>query len=100
MDVTFLIIKTMQLEKMREMCEICKSRHTDEHPHNAESPYYKSWFKEKYGRLPTWNDAIAHCEIEYQQRMKKRLKELGIDPFSTNTKAPPKAQKTLKRKNN
>ena len=42
-------------------CPACGARHRKETPHDARSLKYKLGFYRANGRLPTWEDASAHC---------------------------------------
>ena len=44
------------------LCHLCAADHPPEAPHNKASVYYVTRFCMKYGRAPTWADAIAHCD--------------------------------------
>lgn len=44
-----------------EFCGICGCNHPEGQPHNSESLFYKYRFYKDNGRMPTWEDAMAHC---------------------------------------
>ncbi len=44
-----------------DMCTECLSEHTPDAPHDKDSLFYQCTFHTKYGRWPTWVDAVAHC---------------------------------------
>lgn len=54
-------------------------------PHDAESLYYKLWFKAKHGRWSCWSDALAHCSPEMRAAWEQELRERGIwsEPVTT-----------------
>jgi hypothetical protein len=47
-------------------CAVCGMLHNPEDPHNLGEEYYKLRFYAENSRLPTWADAIAHCDISTQ----------------------------------
>ncbi|MGL5032627.1 MAG: hypothetical protein ACRC6M_02365 [Microcystaceae cyanobacterium] len=61
-------------------------------PHNAQTLFYAFWFQQKYGRSPTWNDAMAHCSADVKFQWLANLAKLGINPNSTNLKGNIKSQ--------
>lgn len=73
-------------------CPICAVKHDEELPHDATSFYYQFLFSAQWKRSPTWNDAMAHCSIEIQQRWKAFLNHMDIDPNSTDVKGSIKTQ--------
>jgi hypothetical protein len=62
-----------------DKCQVCAVKHHEAQPHNAESLYYKMWFKKQHDRWPTWKDAMAHCTEEMKAFWVKHLKSHGID---------------------
>jgi hypothetical protein len=48
-------------------CQQCAVEHDPNEPHDATSLFYGFWFSQVYGRSPTWNDAIAHCDEATKQ---------------------------------
>lgn len=61
-----------------DVCQECAVKHEPDMPHNAQSLYYQYKFYQQHGRLPTWEDALAHCKPEVQAWWKKELRELGV----------------------
>lgn len=73
-----LLQEGMILPPHPDLCQTCATKHSIEHAHNAESMYYQMIFKKKYGRWPTWKDAIAHCSPEIKNYWIKNLREKGV----------------------
>ena len=71
-------------ESMNEQCEECHTYHNPLLPHDPTNPYYKESFFKKYGRYPTWNDAMEHCPAAVQVMVRRALKECGYDTASDN----------------
>lgn len=42
-------------------CPICAVNHPADQPHFRDSLYYQMKFRSRFGREPTWADAMAHC---------------------------------------
>ncbi len=59
-------------------CPECAVVHPPEQPHNQESLTYQYTFYDRYGRWPTWADAMAHCPPEIQAYWREALAERGI----------------------
>jgi len=55
------------------MCMTCGTEHEPELPHNRQSLFYQYKFYDKYGRWPTWNDAMEHCSDEIKALWKEVL---------------------------
>ena len=49
------------------LCSECNSKHSPFRPHNALSPFYRDLFLSRYGREPSWLDAMRHCSPFIQQ---------------------------------
>jgi hypothetical protein len=64
-------------------CLICGYPHESDSPHNAESMQYQSWFLREHGRLPTWEDAMAHCPDDVKQLARVGMRAYGINPKAT-----------------
>jgi hypothetical protein len=62
-----------------DACQVCASAHPDWMPHNQQSLYYQVWFLMRYGRSPTWHDAIEHCTPAMRARWIKALRERGVE---------------------
>ncbi len=62
-----------------DVCQECAVKHDPEDAHNQQSLYYQMNFNQKYGRFPKWEDAIAHCSIDIQNRWKVELRKHGVD---------------------
>ena len=59
-------------------CPECAKAHPPEMPHNQQSLTYQYTFYDKFGRWPTWADAMAHCTPEVRARWTEALKASGI----------------------
>ncbi len=59
------------------VCQECAGKHRPNEPHNKNSLYYQYHFKAEYGRWPTWEDAIAHCEERIKKMWREELTKLG-----------------------
>ena len=59
-------------------CPICATTHDPKEPHDRDSLYYQNWFRKRYKRFPTWEDAMAHCKEEVKKDFIKRLAQRGI----------------------
>jgi hypothetical protein len=64
-------------------CPICGTAHAPESPHSASSMTYQFRFQREHGRLPTWEDAIAHCSEEDKDLMRNVLNAYRINPRAT-----------------
>lgn len=62
----------------KHCCQVCAWEHRPEQPHNFQTLYYKIWFQKEYGRAPTWEDAMMHCEDEVKEQWKIHLREFGV----------------------
>lgn len=73
------------------LCQECGRAHNPELPHDKNSIFYATKFKMEHGRVPSWDDAMAHCTEEMKhtwnetmERVKKSteqlLKEKEDDP--------------------
>lgn len=58
-------------------CPVCADVHAPEQPHNARSLYYRLHFRQKHGRDPTWEDAMAHCKEDARIRFTAHMEKLG-----------------------
>lgn len=67
------------LPPAKDKCQMCAVKHEPEQAHDANSLYYKMWFKKENGRWPTWDDAIAHCSPEVKKFWAEQLKKHGIE---------------------
>jgi len=56
-------------------CQICAREHDAKDPHDALSLYYCTTFNAQLGRVPTWADAVAHCDAATQAAWKVALTE-------------------------
>lgn len=61
-------------------CRICATVHDPQDPHDRDSLYYQNWFRKRFKRFPTWNDAMAHCSEITKACFKAKLIRRGIDP--------------------
>lgn len=60
------------------LCIECAVDHPKEYPHNQQSLYWQYYFFSKHQRWPTWEDAMAHCDLEMKTFWVKQLTERGI----------------------
>lgn len=58
-------------------CRVCATVHGRDEPHEKDSLYYLNWFRKKYKRLPTWEDAIRHCDMKTKKKMRQKLAKKG-----------------------
>ena len=63
----------------RGVCPTCAAAHRADMPHDADSFYYIAVFRRRHGRLPTWEDAMAHCPEPVKTRTRQALKARGIE---------------------
>ena len=68
----------MLLPPAKDVCQECATKHKPDQPHNQQSLYYQVFFYEKYGRYPTWADAIEHCTQVVKDAWKKELIKRGV----------------------
>jgi len=61
-----------------DVCQECGTKHDPRKPHNKESLYYQCYFYEKYGRPPTWSDAMEHCDDATREMWRAALKKYKI----------------------
>lgn len=61
-----------------ESCPYCGDKHDPRAPHNRDSIVYQHKFRRKYGRYPTWEDAMRHCSVLTKARYAEKLAERGI----------------------
>lgn len=54
-------------------CQFCAVDHAAEQPHNQQSLYYQYQFYGRFGRWPTWADAIAHCDEPTREAWREQL---------------------------
>jgi hypothetical protein len=80
------------------MCCECAIAHHRDYPHHANGKYYKYHFHLKHKRLPTWEDAIAHCSEELKELWREHLTSLGVDVYSTCTTGGIQTEEELKRR--
>lgn len=60
-------------------CPECAVKHEPDQPYNRDSLAYQYHFYDKYGRWPTWADAMAHCPDEVKDFWTKALRERGVE---------------------
>lgn len=58
-------------------CPVCAVAHDAGQPHDRYSLYYQVKFRQKFGRFPTWKDAMGHCDARVQEMWRKKLLERG-----------------------
>lgn len=63
---------------VRGTCPECGTEHTPDAPHDPESLYYQGRFYRRNGRLPTWADAMSHCDGKTKAEWIRKLKKRGI----------------------
>lgn len=59
------------------ICIECGQPHKQEYPHDAMTAQYAAWCISHYKRLPTWQDAIAHCDEKMRGQLKTNLIAMG-----------------------
>lgn len=64
-------------------CPICATVHDPAMPHNRNSLYYQMQFRRKYGRYPTWEDAMWHCDEQTKRIWRAKLSMRGVMPEGT-----------------
>lgn len=69
----------MLLPPAPDVCQTCAVKHEPEQPHNQQSLYYQVAFHAKYGRWPTWDDALAHVEPDIQRFWRAALRKRGVE---------------------
>lgn len=60
-------------------CPECGHDHPASSPHDAKTMQYQFRFQQMHGRLPTHEDAMAHCSEGDKEMMRRILKAYGID---------------------
>lgn len=60
-------------------CALCGELHDKREPHNNSSILYQHKFRMKYGRYPTWEDAMGHCSLYVKKRFAEELAKAGIE---------------------
>lgn len=58
-------------------CRICAAQHDPTQAHNAQSLFFQTRFRLRYGRDGTWADAIAHCPEHIQRYWIGALRHIG-----------------------
>ncbi len=66
-------------------CPECAATHDPKFPHNRDSLYYQMKFRQKHGRFPTWNDAMAHCSELTKACYRVELAKRGVSLEETAT---------------
>lgn len=64
--------------KLSASCPVCGTAHNQTTPRDRESILYQYKFYEEHRRIPTWKDAMAHCEPDIQEQWQQALMEKGI----------------------
>lgn len=62
----------------KDACQICARRHPPTDPHDAQTFFYQTAFHSQIGRLPTWADALAHCDDETREKWTAALRIKGV----------------------
>jgi hypothetical protein len=60
------------------LCQQCGWEHPPDQPHNAQTFFYKVKFIMTHRRLPTWKDAVSHCDEETRLAWEVHLRERGL----------------------
>ena len=60
-------------------CNQCGVFHSPLSPHYKDSPKYQKYFHDKYGRYPSWLDAMDHCTQEIKSLWVEELRKRDID---------------------
>jgi hypothetical protein len=61
-----------------DLCQECAIKHEPCEPHSPQSLFYLIKFYRKSGRVPTWTDAMAHCDEEMKKAWSDALIQRGI----------------------
>ena len=61
-------------------CPVCATSHDPALPHNRDSLYYQMRFQQKFGRFPSWADAMSHCDQHVRAVCMGLLTEHDISP--------------------
>jgi hypothetical protein len=61
-----------------DACQECGRVHPPEHPHDRQQLYYQYNFYGKFGRWPTWKDALAHCSPAMAALWEEELRLKGV----------------------
>jgi len=79
-------VKTINLLKECELvppaldkCQQCAVKHSYNAPHKGDSVFYQYWFKKRFGRWPTWEDAMKHCSDEVKKLCIEVLEDHKVD---------------------
>ena len=59
------------------VCPECAVKHGPNEPHDLHSLYYQMYFRLKYGRQPTWKDAMNHCDEQVRKMWEEELLKIG-----------------------
>jgi hypothetical protein len=54
-------------------CQFCAVAHAADQPHNQQSLFYQVQFLGRFGRSPTWADAVAHCDEPTRAAWREQL---------------------------
>ena len=72
------ILDVLELIPPRDStCPECAANHKPGQPHDRNSLYYQMTFYRKNGRIPTWQDAMEHCDEATKAQW---YKDHGITP--------------------
>lgn len=72
------ILEMKLLPPAKHLCQQCARKHEPWDAHDATTMFYQMWFFQKHGRLPTWKDAVAHCEPSRASAWEKELRARGV----------------------
>lgn len=67
------------LPPAKGLCRECAVDHEPQFPHNPGSLFYITKFNMDNGRVPTWADAMAHCDSSMKIEWINHLKEKGVE---------------------
>jgi hypothetical protein len=62
------------------LCRECAWHHKPQEPHNAESIIFQLNFIDEHGRVPSWNDALAHCDDKTKRTWIAAIADWYPDP--------------------
>lgn len=73
-------VNARRQERESRRCPECHALHTKAEPHDAYSDRYQESFVKANGRMPTWDDALAHLSPAARGYFVERLNGLGAYP--------------------
>lgn len=60
-----------------DVCQVCARDHRPDLPHDLGTLFYQVQFQGRFGRAPTWADAVAHCTPEMQAQWRAAIEARG-----------------------